>query len=287
MFYNARWYDSSLGRFAQADSIIPGGVQGYDRYAYTSNNPLRYIDPSGHLPCQYYAGNGCTTAPMPTAKQELESYGITLDGGDPSTNWTIERKLAVLTAARLVGGKFAKERGNGETSAEAFSSVYGGININWGGTGSMGDCSKTTSGGCTSTSHQINFWSMAGQNTDPMQPYRTVKNVVHEFGHAFDKSLGYYDPKGHWIQESTHMPDNVYYNGVRDQVLRSNMANGELSPNHYDWQQHPPSMDALGSSRSETFSDIFVAWTYDAWNTDPTYSNNINDVRNYMNGLVP
>jgi RHS repeat-associated protein len=27
-FYNARWYDSSLGRFAQADSIVPGGVQG-------------------------------------------------------------------------------------------------------------------------------------------------------------------------------------------------------------------------------------------------------------------
>jgi RHS repeat-associated protein len=25
-FYNARWYDSQLGRFAQADSIVPGGV---------------------------------------------------------------------------------------------------------------------------------------------------------------------------------------------------------------------------------------------------------------------
>ena len=29
MFYNAGWYDSQLGRFAQADSIVPGGVQGY------------------------------------------------------------------------------------------------------------------------------------------------------------------------------------------------------------------------------------------------------------------
>ncbi len=34
-FYNARWYDSSLGRFTQADSIIPPGVQGYERYART------------------------------------------------------------------------------------------------------------------------------------------------------------------------------------------------------------------------------------------------------------
>lgn len=49
-FYNARWYDSSLSRFAQADTIIPStqGVQGYDRYAYTNNNPVRYTDPSGH-----------------------------------------------------------------------------------------------------------------------------------------------------------------------------------------------------------------------------------------------
>jgi len=50
MFYNARWYDPSIGRFAQADSIIPGGVQGLDRYAYTNNSPINYTDPSGHNP---------------------------------------------------------------------------------------------------------------------------------------------------------------------------------------------------------------------------------------------
>jgi len=50
MFYNARWYDSQLGRFAQADSIVPGGVQGYDRYAYVNNNPVMYTDPTGHNP---------------------------------------------------------------------------------------------------------------------------------------------------------------------------------------------------------------------------------------------
>ena len=49
MFYNARWYDPALGRFAQADSIVPGGVQGLDRYAYVNNNPLRYNDPTGHM----------------------------------------------------------------------------------------------------------------------------------------------------------------------------------------------------------------------------------------------
>jgi len=50
-FYNARWYDSSLSRFAQADTVIPidvQGVQAWDRYAYTNNNPVRYTDPTGH-----------------------------------------------------------------------------------------------------------------------------------------------------------------------------------------------------------------------------------------------
>jgi hypothetical protein len=43
-----------LGRFAQADTIIPEqtqGVHAWDRYAYVSNNPTRYNDPSGHRAC--------------------------------------------------------------------------------------------------------------------------------------------------------------------------------------------------------------------------------------------
>jgi RHS repeat-associated protein len=48
MFYNARFYDPQVGRFSQADSVVPGGVQGLDRYAYVGNNPVNAIDPSGH-----------------------------------------------------------------------------------------------------------------------------------------------------------------------------------------------------------------------------------------------
>jgi RHS repeat-associated protein len=49
--YHARFYDPYLNRFIQADSIVPspGNPQHFNRYSYVLNNPLRYIDPSGHF----------------------------------------------------------------------------------------------------------------------------------------------------------------------------------------------------------------------------------------------
>ena len=50
-FYNARYYDSALGRFIQADTIVPSPAnpQSLNRYSYVLNNPFRYTDPSGHF----------------------------------------------------------------------------------------------------------------------------------------------------------------------------------------------------------------------------------------------
>lgn len=56
--FNAKWLNPQLGRFSQADSIVPAGVQGYDRYAFVNNNPVRYVDPSGHRPCDDQLGCG-------------------------------------------------------------------------------------------------------------------------------------------------------------------------------------------------------------------------------------
>ena len=50
-YFNARWYDSGLKRWASPDSIVPEasqGVQAWDRYAFVNNNPIRWNDPSGH-----------------------------------------------------------------------------------------------------------------------------------------------------------------------------------------------------------------------------------------------
>ena len=55
-YYNARWYDPVLGRFMQADTLVPPhqGTQGFDRYAYVNNNPMRYTDPTGHCATNPY-----------------------------------------------------------------------------------------------------------------------------------------------------------------------------------------------------------------------------------------
>ena len=48
--YNARFYDPITGRFISADTLVPdfADPQTLNRYSYCRNNPLLFIDPSGH-----------------------------------------------------------------------------------------------------------------------------------------------------------------------------------------------------------------------------------------------
>ena len=55
MYYNARYYDPTIGRFNQTDTIIPDPAEPEDlnRYTYVRNNPTNHTDPSGHSICSY------------------------------------------------------------------------------------------------------------------------------------------------------------------------------------------------------------------------------------------
>ena len=51
-YFNARWFDSSLGRWTQPDSIVPQasqGVQAWNRYEFVNNNPIGNTDTNGHM----------------------------------------------------------------------------------------------------------------------------------------------------------------------------------------------------------------------------------------------
>jgi RHS repeat-associated protein len=53
IYMNARYYVPYINRFISADTLVPNpeNPQSFNRYSYGYNNPLKYIDPSGHDVC--------------------------------------------------------------------------------------------------------------------------------------------------------------------------------------------------------------------------------------------
>lgn len=62
MYYNARYYDPTIGLFTSLDTIIPDPEfsQNYNRYMYVRGNPVRYNDPSGHDMAESAATTGAS-----------------------------------------------------------------------------------------------------------------------------------------------------------------------------------------------------------------------------------
>ena len=295
----ARWYDPQLGRFTQPDTIIPGpgNPLAWDRFHYALNSPAVFKDPSGHAPqCHSADGFSCkglggssnpiTQEPPPNVpstangdsgtenvpeevlearfRSVLNHYGVKLSG-----TWEFKYIEAIYLAVLMVGNTFA-DLFPGYSAAEAFRLAFGGVNFTFGDAGaSSPGCSGVTGGGCTSGPHQINFWSMSGDSDDTM--FRRIKNVVHELGHAYNGSHG--DPAG-------YMPNDVFTN-ARENVLRPNMSQGIEVPGYWDWQQSPQ------TTRSEVFADMFVAWVFNAWNTDPANSGQVASAKDWMYSLGP
>ena len=81
LFYNARWYDPALGRFAQADTIVPGAgnPMAYDRFAYVLNNSMRYADPTGHCGMDFEELGNTTTCLIFSTIEDAETYLAALD----------------------------------------------------------------------------------------------------------------------------------------------------------------------------------------------------------------
>jgi RHS repeat-associated protein len=107
--YGARWYDSSLGRWAQPDSIVPEAVQGvqaWDRYAYSNNSPVVHNDPTGHCV------DGVTTAFCIAVAVGAITGGVASAAGyiaaaKISGQEINVKSLAVATGAGVVAGALA------------------------------------------------------------------------------------------------------------------------------------------------------------------------------------
>jgi RHS repeat-associated protein len=105
MYYGARYYDPTLGRFISADSIVPnpGNPQDLNRYSYARNNPLAYVDSGGDIPIPVIIGVGIAILKAVdwgwTAWDTYQSLRV-LQNPESSR---IDRLLANLNIALAVG----------------------------------------------------------------------------------------------------------------------------------------------------------------------------------------
>ncbi len=93
-YYGARYYDSTLGRFVQPDTIVPnpGDPQSLNRYSYTLNNPVRYTDPTGHCVTNDQGvtrgdAYDCTVDEMSQLSWETRKWWLEMFMKESNVNW--------------------------------------------------------------------------------------------------------------------------------------------------------------------------------------------------------
>jgi len=249
MFYNARWLDVSLGRFAQADTIVPPGVQGLDRYAYGLNNPSRFTDPSGHVTCEVGepCGPGATYIEETSVAQMnknlvdklKDKYGVTLQKGTRS--WDSRNIYAAYA------GMFNVDKAlNGQTKAILGPTTF---ILNW--HSGEGDYGGTSYPGLT---------IFEATTTIPSQ------NLYHEVAHLLNyASGGAFERR---VDAQTHEVAGNYIFGGSAGIMSERHGFGlkfsDLTDPNYgiitDVIQHPD------TDPSEQWSDLFA--NYAAGNID-------------------
>ena len=74
-YYNARYYDPTIGRFISADTVVQSysNPQTLNRYAYCLNNPLNRTDPTGKDYISDHGGRTIKTPPNPIPAPPVQS----------------------------------------------------------------------------------------------------------------------------------------------------------------------------------------------------------------------
>jgi RHS repeat-associated protein len=252
-YYGARWYDPTLGRFVQADTIVPGGVQGLDRYAYTFNNPLKYTDPSGHDICD--ADGNCNN--NESIEASLYRYGIFIEAKMKERD-----KLQILIEASSMGTVLSCIKGNCSSfnTESDFREVMGDVQIrsddNVGNYCEVGNSGITCHSGTTG---KIGDYGFAG-------------TIIHEYGHILDDRLGgagtnlmndngIYDKYGNWVS------------GIKADGTYERTGTGYRCPNS-PCMMH--SLDWLpdGPTPFEEFADMWMNYVQNS------FASNINLIQN-------
>jgi RHS repeat-associated protein len=108
MDYNARYYDPRLGRFISPDSIVhnPSNPNDLNRYSYGRNNPLKYIDPTGHQIIAAGLGEVVLLAGLALLAYEAYEVGCQYGWGPNAAENRQALATAVNDVAEQVGTAF-------------------------------------------------------------------------------------------------------------------------------------------------------------------------------------
>jgi hypothetical protein len=216
---------------------------------HVNNNPLRYLDPSGHnsTPAQY-------GSEVEDCKLFFCQYKITLSG-----DWRGKyiELLSVINAAKAFGAKIAEYIGG--TEASAFNTLYqGGINFSWVSSYSNSEGETFTAGAITKSATLIEIASMAslGIANPVMALLRGTNHMIHELGHAFaSTSIG----AGAYSALSDEMEINDL---VRRDNPQEGYSYGYVSGLTYFVYQFS---NGDADQNFEIFADMFVGWTTGTW----------------------
>jgi RHS repeat-associated protein len=123
LLLGARFYVLALGRFTSADTIVPapGNPQSLNRYTYALGNPLRYVDPTGHLPsvppqdmCSYYPFPGCGSS-----SQIVPPPGVPVVAGVPY----VTRRAYQMVRAELLNQQPGMVNESGQIADQALIAI--------------------------------------------------------------------------------------------------------------------------------------------------------------------
>ncbi|MBN2160742.1 MAG: hypothetical protein JW807_15235 [Spirochaetes bacterium] len=110
-FYNARHYDPDIARFVTADTVISSetNTQAWNRYAYCSNNPIMYKDPTGHVEIgmeEARIGDFMMRAESPKDQIMAEKAGVVAKLGAEVSNRILSQTSCRLGHSAMVQQSF-------------------------------------------------------------------------------------------------------------------------------------------------------------------------------------
>jgi len=261
MDFRSRWYDGSLGRFVQPDSIVPGAgnPQSLNRYTYVINSPIEFNNPFGHIvACE--TGDNCNEmkrteklSPDAAWSKVFSKYGVKTSG-----KWSGQERLQVLLAIQKIGNALANSQGTFD-GASIFQKVFGPMNFN-----RRGDTGQICQGGSGIVACYANAQISS-------------RFIIHELGHSFDASLGNFGysaiqntsivtNSGNWVT-GLHIVNGVKvwergldgYPNVSGNYGVPDLYHGP--GNWSDWNQlYNSQNEYTGTAYTEEWADMFMNW---------------------------